>query len=136
MTLILSMNYDWTLLGGHIHIENFPQKWRYIKICLFATIVTPVTVLRAEQFTPLCSVFFVVVEKFQLQKFLAWAVTKIGLLRHNEDKSRWLFLSLIDLQYTKQDIRQACESCCIQVFGIISIISCTWKKVEISFKLV
>ena len=56
--------------------KTFTQSCRYGKYLIFATLVTPITDLGAEQFAFPCNVFFA---KLQLKKFWAWAETKTGL---------------------------------------------------------
>ena len=60
-----------------IDIKAFLQSWRYGKYLSFATLVTPVTDLGAEQFAFPCKVSFA---ELQLKKFWAWAETKTGLV--------------------------------------------------------
>ena len=60
----------------HSQKKAFPQSCRYGKYLSFATLVTPITVLGAEQFAFPCNVFFA---ELQLKKFWAWAENKTGL---------------------------------------------------------
>ena len=78
-----------------IHKKAFSQSCRYGKYLSFATLVTPITVLGAEQFAFPCKVFFA---KVQLKKFWAWAETKTGLCwgritakASDEFQTLWIF---------------------------------------------
>ena len=75
---VLTLNFG-PLLHLHyikIHIEAFTQSWRYGRYISFATLVTPIPVLGAEQFAFPCEFFFA---EFQLKKFWAWAEAKTNL---------------------------------------------------------
>ena len=76
MIFYLDFGPLWHLQWMKIHIEDFPQSCRYGKYLSFATLVTPITVLGAEQFAFPCYFFFA---ELQLKKFWPWAETKIGL---------------------------------------------------------
>ena len=56
--------------------KAFPQICRYGKYLSFETLITPITVLGAEQCAFPCKLCFA---KLQLKKFWAWAETKTGL---------------------------------------------------------
>ena len=66
--------YYFTLTLGHFYTYNtwnsqkkaFPKSCRYGKYLSFATLVTPITVLAAEQFAFLYTLFFA---ELQLKKF-------------------------------------------------------------------
>ena len=58
------------------HADAFSKSRRCGKNLSFATLVTHITVLGAEQFALPCKVVFA---KLQLKKFWAWAATKNGL---------------------------------------------------------
>ena len=52
----------------------------------------------------------------------------------NKDKSRWLILSLLDLQYTRLTLRQTGESGRTMVFGVCHgtlVILCIWIKLKL-----
>ena len=59
-----------------IHKNTFPWSRRYGKYLSFATLVTPITVLGAEQFA---FPYSFILAELQLKRFWAWAETKTGL---------------------------------------------------------
>ena len=73
----LTLGHFYTFNTWNSHKKIFSQSCRYGKYLSFATFVTPITVLRAEQFAFPCNVFFFA--ELQLKKFWAWAETKTGL---------------------------------------------------------
>ena len=92
-----------TLTLGHFYTYNtwkftkntFLQSCRYGKYLTFATLVTPTTVLGAEQFA---FPYKFILAKLQLKKFWAWAETKTGLCwgritakASDEFQTNWIF---------------------------------------------
>ena len=78
-----------------IHKNTFLWSCRYGKYLWFATLVTPITVLGAEQFA---SPYKLILAELQLKRFWAWAETKTGLCwgritakASDEFQTNWIF---------------------------------------------
>ena len=78
-----------------IHKNTFPWSCRYGKYRSFATLVTPITVLGAEQFA---FPYKFVLAELHLKRFWAWAETKTGLCwgkitakASDEFQTNWIF---------------------------------------------
>ena len=103
------------LIYRNIHIEAFPQSCRYVQYLSFATLVHLVTVLGPEEFAFRCYNFFLqtsAAEVPSMGRNQNWSF-----FWQNKGKSPCLFSSLLDLQYTKKDLRPSGESCCMGDLG-------------------
>ena len=91
----LTLGHFYTYNIWKIHVDAFPQSCRCGNYLSFVTLVTPITVLRAEQFAFPCKFFFcwtLAEEVLSMSRNENWS-----LLRQSNSKSIWWVSNKLDL---------------------------------------